>query len=130
MAISGFEVAGPVGSSWGSKGGTRWSAASPSVKTSPWIELTSEQDPDSEQDLDLGMGGARFWHFLGGIGGGIGDEDGVEVVANRVGVRVITDSLAWYCLGIEESFSSTRTILFNLLERFLVRTESRATPHS
>ena len=51
------------------------------------------------------------------------------MVANRVGVLVITDSLSWYCLGIEESFSSTRTILLNLLERFLLRTESRASPH-
>ena len=61
------------------------------------MELTSEQDPDKEQDLDIediGMGGARFRHFLGGIGGGTGDDEGVDVVANRVGVLVITDSLA------------------------------------
>ena len=65
----------------------------------------------------------RYW-------GGIGDEEGVEVVAERVGVLVITDCLAWYCLDIEELFSSPSTILLNLLERFLLRTESRASPHS
>ena len=52
------------------------------------------------------------------------------MVAVRVGVLVITDSLAWYCLDIEELFSSSSTILLNLLERFLLRTESRASPHS
>ena len=54
----------------------------------------------------------------------------MDVVASRVGVLVITDSLAWYCLDIEELFSSPRTILLNLLERFLLSTESRASPHS
>ena len=94
---SGIGKAGPVGVNWVSKGGTGWSATIPSVKTSPWMELTSEQDPVSEQDLDIeeiGIGGARFKHFLGGIGGGTGDDDGVHVVATRVGVLVITDSLA------------------------------------
>ena len=52
------------------------------------------------------------------------------MVAERVGVLVITDCLAWYCLDIEELFSSPSTILLNLLERFLLRTESRASPHS
>ena len=52
------------------------------------------------------------------------------MAASRVGVLVITDSLAWYCLGIEELFSSDNTILLNLLERLLLRTESRASPHS
>ena len=97
------------------------------------MELTSEQDPDNEQDLDLGkmgVGGARLWHLFGGIGGGIGEDDGVDVVANREGVLVITDSLAWYCLDTEELLSSTRTILSNLLERFFFSTESRASPHS
>ena len=60
----------------------------------------------------------------------MGDDDGVDVLGSRVGVLVITDSLAWYCLDIEELFSSTRTILSNLLVRFLLRTESRASPHS
>ena len=66
------------------------------------------------------MGGARLWHLFGGIGGGIGEDDGVDVVANRVGVLVITESLAWYCLDSEELFSSFRTILSNLLVRFLL----------
>ena len=52
------------------------------------------------------------------------------MVAIRVGVLVITDSLAWYCLRIEELLSSTSTMLLNLLERFLLSTESRASPHS
>ena len=55
---------------------------------------------------------------------------GVDVVAVRVGVLVITDSLAWNCLGVEDSSSSTSTILSNLLERFFLSTESRASPHS
>ena len=68
---------------------------------------------------------------MGGIGGGIGDDEGVEVVANRVGVLVITDSLVWYCLDFEDALSSSaKTILSNLLERFLLSTESRASPHS
>ena len=50
----------------------------------------------------------------------MGDDDGVDVVANRVGVLVITESLAWYCLDSEELFSSFRTILSNLLVRFLL----------
>ena len=119
--------------SWDSKGGTGWSTTSLSVKTSPWIELTSEQDPDIEQDLGLvrmGIGGTRFWHFLGGNGGGTGDEDGVDVVADLVGVLVITDPLAWGCLDMEELAPSTRTMLSNLLDRFLLRTESRASPHT
>ena len=60
----------------------------------------------------------------------MGDDDGVDVLGSRVGVLVITDSLAWYCLDIEDSSSSTSTILSNLLERFLLSTESRASPHS
>ena len=61
----------------------------------------------------------------------MGDVEGVDVVASRVGVLVITDSLAWYCLGIEDKLSSsTKTMLSNLLERFLLNTESRASPHS
>ena len=60
----------------------------------------------------------------------MGEDDGVDVVASRVGVLVITDSLTWYCLVIEDSSSSTSTILSNLFERFLLRTESRASPHS
>ena len=78
----------------------------------------------------MGIGGTRFPHFLGGNGGGTGDEDGVDVVADRVGVLVITDPLAWGCLDIEELVLSTRTMLSNLLDRFLLRTESRASPHS
>ena len=60
----------------------------------------------------------------------MGDDDGVDVLGSRVGVLVITDSLAWYCLDIEDSSSSTSTILSNLFERFLLSTESRASPHS
>ena len=104
-------------------GGTVWSSTSASVNTSPWIKFTLEQDPDNEQDLDSGkvwVGGTRFWHLFGGIGGGMGGDDGVDVVANRVGVLVITESLAWYCLDSEELFSSFRTILSNLLVRFLL----------
>ena len=78
----------------------------------------------------MGIGGTRFPHLLGGNGGGTGDEDGVDVVADRVGVLVITDPLAWGCLDIEELVASTRTMLSNLLDRFLLRTESRASPHS
>ena len=98
------------------------------------MELTSEQDPDKEQDLDIediGMGGTRFRHFLGGIGGGIGDDEGVDVVANRVGVLVITDSLTWICLVVEDvSLSSTKTILSNLLDRLLFSAVSSASPHA
>ena len=61
----------------------------------------------------------------------MGDDEGVDVVASRVGVLVITDSLTWYCLDIEDKLSSsTKTMLSNLLERFLLNTESRASPHS
>ena len=61
----------------------------------------------------------------------MGDDEGVDAVTNRVGVLVITDSLAWYCLDVEDLLSSSpKTILFNLLERFLLSTESRASPHS
>ena len=61
----------------------------------------------------------------------MGDDEGVDVVASRVGVLVITDSLTWYCLDIEDELSSsTKTMLSNLLERFLLNTESRASPHS
>ena len=74
-----------------------------------------------EQDFDT------FWEVMGG---GTGDEDGVDVVADREGVLVITDSLAWGCLDIEELVSPTRTMLSNLLDRFLLRAESRASPHT
>ena len=54
------------------------------------------------------------------------------MVAKRVGVLVITDSLAWSCLGIEDilSISPTRSRLPNLLDRFPFSAESRASPHS
>ena len=50
--------------------------SSESVKTSPCINLTSEQE--GEQDLVLG---GDDWHLLGGRGGGglVGDELGVDV---------------------------------------------------
>ena len=132
--ICGRAECGMKGAKSGSKGGTGWSVPSPSVNTSPCMELTSEQDPDKEQDLDIediGMGGTRFRHFLGGIGGGTGDDEGVDVVANLVGVLVITDSLAWICLVVEDvSLSSTKTILSNLLDRLLFRTVSSASLHA
>ena len=49
------------------------------------------------------------------------------MVAKRVGVLVITDSLAWSCLGIEDilSISPTRSRLHNIFDRFVFSAESR-----
>ena len=54
------------------------------------------------------------------------------MVARQVGVLIISDSLAWSCLGIEDivSISPTRSRLHNLFDRFLFSAESRASPHS
>merc|ERR1719233_1955467 len=87
--FSGIGTTGPVGG----KRGTEWSATSPSVTTSRRVELTSEQDPEKEQDLDLGkmeVEESGFVDRLSSFEEGTGEDDGVDVVAIRVGVLDIT----------------------------------------
>ena len=55
--------------------GLGWPTTTLSVNTSLRMELVSEHDPDTEQDL--------------------GKDEGFGVDASGVGVQVITDSLAW-----------------------------------
>ena len=86
------------------------------MTTSRRVELTSEQDPEKEQDLDLGemeVEESGFVDRLSSFEEGTGEDDGVDVVAIRVGVLDITDSIAWHCLDIEQ-LSSTKTTFSNL----------------
>ena len=65
--------------------------SSESENTSPLIEERSEQV--GEWDRDLGkLIGPRDWQVLGGMGGGIGEVEGVEVMGDLEGVRAITDA--------------------------------------
>ena len=86
------------------------------MTTSRRVELTSEQDPEKEQDLDLGemeVEESGFVDRFSSFEERTGEDDGVDVVAIRVGVLDITDSIAWHCLDIEQ-LSSTKTTFSNL----------------
>ena len=79
------------------------------------MELASELYPDDEQDLglgELGMEDSRFKQRFERSWGGTGDDEGVGMVASRVGGLVITDSTRWQRPGIEELLSTT--LLSNL----------------
>ena len=56
--------------------------------------------------------GQGFRLFGEGTGG---DDEGVDMVANRVGDLINTDSLAKHCSDSEELLSSTRTTLLSNL---------------
>ena len=58
---------------------------SESKKTSPFMEESSEQEGEWDRDLGTTIG-PRFWQFLGGIGGRLGEVDGVEVLGDLEGV--------------------------------------------
>ena len=62
-----------------SKVGLEASKISLSVKTSQFMDEMSEHE--GEQDLDLGgKRGIKLWQLLGGIGGGLGEFEGVDVL--------------------------------------------------